>query len=89
MPTSLDVALRLLFATTVPIFTVVWIQLIRMVVQIILCLHRAHLLSDSKLLCTRYLRNDRHCCQPQKSFDFVLFHSFCITRFTRNRMLKP
>ncbi len=66
-----------LFATTVPILIVVRIQLIRMVVPIILCLHRLHLLPALSLSCSACLRDDRHCRQPQEFFDCRLFHSFC------------
>ena len=78
LPASLDVALWLFFASTVPILIVVSIQLIRMIVQIVLCLHRLHLLSVSKILCTCCLWNDRRCRHSQKFFDVVLFHNFYV-----------
>jgi hypothetical protein len=65
-----------LFASTVPILIVVRIQLIRMVVPIILRLHRLHLLPALLFSCTCCLRNDRHCCQSQELFDFCRFHIF-------------
>jgi len=66
-----------LFASTVPILIVVRIQLIRMIVQIILCLHRLHLLPALSLSCSVCLRDDRHCRQPQEFFDCRSFHNFC------------
>ncbi len=66
-----------LFASTVPILIVVRIQLIRMIVPIILCLHRLHLLPAVALSCTGFLRDYRHCRQPQDFFDCRSFHNFC------------
>jgi hypothetical protein len=66
-----------LFASTVPILIVVRIQLIRMIVQIILCLHRLHLLPALSLSCSVCLRDNRHCRQPQEFFDCCSFHNFC------------
>ena len=76
LPASLETAFGVLFAPAVPILIVVRIQLIRMIVPIILCLHRLHLLPALSLSCTGCLRDYRHCRQPQELFNFCCFHIF-------------